>query len=73
MTYIDIIDESYNATLNYDNASLAYNQYMAVNPKVERLLQDAWKAITAIQLHFPAAQQLTSAIQAQAKADNVQL
>ena len=73
MTYIDIINESYNATLNFDNANLAYNQYMAVNPNVERLLQDAWKAITAIQLHFTAAQQLTSAIQAQAKADNVQL
>lgn len=73
MTYVDIIDESYNAAINYDKACMLFNQYMATGQKTAKLLQEAWKTINAVPVHFTSAQHLTSAIQAQAKADNVQL
>lgn len=73
MTYIDIIDESYNAAINFDKASVLYNQYMGTGQKTAKLLQEAWNTISAIPVHFTLAQQLTSAIQTQAKADKIQL
>ena len=73
MTYIDIIDESYNAAINYDNAYLLYNQYLDKGQKNAKLLQEAWNTISAVPVHYTRALQLTSAIQALAKTDNVQL
>lgn len=73
MTYIDIIDESYNAAINYEKVCVLYNQYMGAGQKTPKLLQEAWTAINAVLVHFSSAQLLTSEIQAQAKADNVQL
>lgn len=73
MTYIDIIDESYNVAINYDNACLLYNQYFGTGKKNAKLLQQAWNTISAVPVHYTPAHQLTSAIQTQANADNVQL
>lgn len=73
MTYIDIIDDSYNAAINYDKACMLYNQYIGTGQKNAKLLQEAWNTISAVPVHFTPAQQLSSAIQTQAKTDNVQL
>lgn len=73
MTYIDIIDESYNAAINYDKASMLYCQYLGTGQKNAKLLQGAWNTISAVPVHYTQAQQLTFAIQSQAKTDNVQL
>lgn len=73
MTYIDVIDDSYIAVINYDKACVLYNQYMDTGQKTPKLLQEAWLTINGVPTYSTSAQQLMSAIQAQAKIDEVQL
>lgn len=67
------IDEAYNGVLNYDNASVAYNQYMSTGQTSGLLLQKAWGYLNAIPLHFPSAQGLANTILKEAKIKGVTL
>ena len=73
VNYVCIIDEAYNGLLNYDNACVAYNQYMSTGQTSDLLLQKAWGYLNSIPLHFPSAQDLAKVILAEANVKGITL